>query len=88
MTYVQPQTADITAIRLYPNPTKGMLVVETPSGGTMVVYTIDGKEVSTYIIKESNSTIMLPKGIAGGIYMCRFTASDGATAIVRLVYEP
>ncbi|MCF8451199.1 MAG: T9SS type A sorting domain-containing protein, partial [Taibaiella sp.] len=75
-------------IRLYPNPTTGLLNITSPEDGTLTVYTIDGKEVSSYKITTSAASVTLPGGLSGGVYMCRFTGNDGSQAIVRLVYQP
>jgi trimeric autotransporter adhesin len=74
-------------LKVYPNPTSGMLSIEAPVNGTFKVYTIDGKEVATYQVTASVNMVNLPSELATGIYMCRFNGADGTSAIVRLVYE-
>ena len=75
-------------VRLYPSPTNGIVTVETPQAGTIVVYTIDGKMIASYKVGSNTSTIYLPGNIAAGVYVCRFTGEDGSAAISRIVYEP
>jgi trimeric autotransporter adhesin len=74
-------------LKVYPNPTSGTLTIDAPEAGTFTVYTIDGKEVAQYTVSASVNMVTLPSSLAAGIYMCRFVGADGASAIVRLVYE-
>ena len=74
--------------RLYPNPAYGAFSVETSVAGTMSVSSVDGKEIGIYQLKAAVNSLTLPKGIASGIYMCRFTGNDGSTQVIRLIYEP
>ncbi|MES2703468.1 MAG: Ig-like domain-containing protein [Bacteroidota bacterium] len=73
--------------QLYPNPTTGSFTVQSASVGVLLVYTVDGKEIVRYDVKEGNTSMTLPKEIARGIYMCRFSGTDGKTVIVRLEVE-
>jgi uncharacterized protein YjdB len=75
-------------LKVYPNPTSGQLTIEAPQNGTFSIFTIDGKQVAQYTVTTTAATVSLPKELAAGIYMCRFTGADGSTAIVRLVFEP
>lgn len=75
-------------IKLYPNPTNGNIVFESPVAGDVVVYSIEGKEVQRYPVSAKSTSITLPYNLAAGVYMCRFSGSDGSTAIVRLIYQP
>jgi len=75
-------------IRLYPNPTTGAFTLQAPADGTFAVYTLDGKQVEQYNITAGNNTLSLPKGIASGVYMCRYSGNDRNTLMVRLLYEP
>ncbi len=87
-TSVQPVTDNVAEIRLYPNPTHGVVTIESPMVGKMTLYTIDGKAVGHYSIKSVSETVSLPTGLAAGIYMCRFEGDNGGAAVVRLVYQP
>jgi trimeric autotransporter adhesin len=75
-------------LKVYPNPTSGILTIDAPVAGTFVVYTIDGKQMVQYNVATSANMVSLPSSLAAGIYMCRFIGADGSTAIVRLVYQP
>lgn len=77
-----------TAMRLFPNPTNGLLTIETLEPGELSIGTIDGREVYRSNLKPGSTTIKLPVGIAGGVYMCRFSGDSGHTAIVKVVYTP
>ena len=72
---------------VYPNPTSGVLTVETPVMGVFTVYTIDGKEMMSNEIKEATTTITLPNNIANGVYMCRFHGEDESVQVVRLILD-
>ncbi|MCF8450401.1 MAG: Ig-like domain-containing protein, partial [Taibaiella sp.] len=84
--YTTIETAAI--LKIYPNPTAGVFTIEAPSNGTFTVFTIDGKQLVDYQISIPLTTVILPPGIAAGVYMCRYTAVDGSTTIVRIIYEP
>jgi hypothetical protein len=74
-------------LRVFPNPTAGMLTVESEAEGVFAVYTMEGKELVKYTVNKGATMISLPAGLAAGLYMCRFSGSDGSGAVVRLVYE-
>ncbi len=71
----------------YPNPTKGALFVNTATTGTLSMMTLDGKEVNYWKLSTGETALTLPKSLATGLYICKFIGTDGATKIVRLVYE-
>lgn len=73
---------------LYPNPTAGSITLKCPIAGAFTVYTLEGKELLNTNLTEGSNTINLPKGMAAGIYMCRFTGKDNTVQTVRLIYEP
>ena len=77
-----------TLITVYPNPTHGVLTIESTASGNFKVFTLDSKQIAEYQIASPSTMIKLPADLPTGIYMCRFTADDGAVASVRLVYSP
>jgi trimeric autotransporter adhesin len=81
------QTGVNSIYSLYPNPTSGIININSPVRGMLVVYTIDGKQVAQYALTASANMVSLPSNLSTGIYMCRFSGADGTSAIVRLVYE-
>jgi uncharacterized protein YjdB len=76
-----------TAINLYPNPTSGSFTFETAQAGDLHIFTIDGRQVASYSVEKGATQVTLPAGIAAGVYMCRYTAADGSTTMIRLVFE-
>jgi uncharacterized protein YjdB len=78
---------DAAGISLYPNPTNGTFTFETEQAGDLHVFTIDGREVSSYSVKKGATEVTLPSGLATGIYMCRYTSADGTNTMIRLVFE-
>ncbi len=81
-----PETA-VTPFSVYPNPTSGMLNIATNKGGVFAVYSIDGKEVASFIVNSGMNSIQLPSNLSSGVYMCRFSGIDNSTEVVRLIYE-
>ncbi|MES2704232.1 MAG: Ig-like domain-containing protein [Bacteroidota bacterium] len=79
--------SSLGSLQLYPNPTTGTFTIEAPEAGTFSIYTLDGKEVSSYTIAQGATVISLPNELANGIYMCRYYGASGSTTVVRLVYE-
>lgn len=84
-----PNTSpELLNARLYPNPTSGVFTIETGHSGTLVLFTLDGKQLERYEVKAGITELSIPHGLAAGVYMCRFNADDGETLMVRLIYEP
>jgi len=79
--------AGIASFSVAPNPTSGMLTVGSSVSGSLVVYTIDGKELVQYPVTSGSTKVSLPSHLASGVYMLRFNGDDGNTQVVRLVYE-
>jgi uncharacterized protein YjdB len=89
MRNIEGSTVNMNAvIKVYPSPTSGNITVETPTNGTLNVYTIDGKKLRQYNVVAPASAIQLPTNVAAGIYMCHFEGDDGSTVSVRIVYNP
>jgi hypothetical protein len=82
-------TEEATAtFELYPNPTTGTFNINTPAAGTFSMYTLEGKAVEQYNVTAGTNILNMPKGLASGIYMCRFSGENGTSVMVRLVYNP
>jgi uncharacterized protein YjdB len=75
-------------ITVYPNPTQGILTIESTASGNFKVFTLESKLVAEYSVSAPSSTIQLPAELTTGIYMCRFTMDDGRVETVRLIYNP
>jgi uncharacterized protein YjdB len=78
----------ISIFSVSPNPTTGSLTIHSGVAGEMVVYTIDGREITRKDIPTSGTTLSLPTNLAAGIYMFRFKGADGSSRMGRLVYQP
>ncbi len=72
---------------VYPNPTSGVINVESSVAGSFAVYTFDGKQVSEYQIGANTNTVSLPSGLAAGVYICQFRFEDGTSKTVKLFYQ-
>jgi subtilisin family serine protease/uncharacterized protein YjdB len=86
-TGVVAPTAGHLNISLYPNPTKGAFTFTTPEGGSLTIYSLEGREVMSRDLKEGTTELSIPLSMASGVYVCRFTGEAGNTTTVRLVYE-
>ncbi|MBL7692842.1 MAG: Ig-like domain-containing protein [Flavipsychrobacter sp.] len=72
---------------VYPNPTSGVINVESSVAGSFSVYTFDGKQVSEFQIGANTTTVNLPSGLAAGVYICQFRFEDGTSKTVKLFYQ-
>jgi uncharacterized protein YjdB len=81
---------DVEAMQVdvYPNPTSGTFAIKTQSAGVLSIFDLDGKEAGRYPVATGVTAIQMPKGLAAGVYMCRFTYVNNTTTIIRLVYQP
>ncbi|HRO42017.1 MAG TPA: T9SS type A sorting domain-containing protein [Flavipsychrobacter sp.] len=78
-----------TEISVYPNPTSGSFKATVPAKGSLSVYSMVGKKVTVFSVKESVNEVRLPTELASGIYMLRFVPDGGGKASnFRLVYQP
>ncbi len=74
---------------VYPNPTYGSLSIATSAAGTFILYTMLGQEIQKYDLAAGKGDMQLPAGLAAGIYIGKFTSTDGGIVKeVRLVYQP
>ncbi len=84
---VSRATAGDNIIAVYPNPTAGILNIETGVNGMTILCTIEGRTLQTTEITKGVAKLALPENLAAGIYMLRFRGNDGSSKVVRLVYE-
>jgi hypothetical protein len=80
-------TQKSTRFSLYPNPSHGNINVESPSAGTVCIYSIDGREIVRWNIQAGQNGMTLPEGISAGVYFARFVSVDGTWEVRRIVYE-
>ncbi|MBL7691203.1 MAG: Ig-like domain-containing protein [Flavipsychrobacter sp.] len=74
--------------RLYPNPATASVNIESGSAGVLEIYALDGRMVKSVKVEGRSAVISLSDSLAAGVYMCRFTGTDGSINAVRLVLEP
>ncbi len=77
----------IGSIQLYPNPTTGTFTVEALQAGILSIYTVDGREISSYRIETGATTVSLQGNFAAGVYICKYLSVSGNAEIIRLVYD-
>jgi uncharacterized repeat protein (TIGR03803 family) len=73
-------------IKIYPNPTRGMLHVETKQLHTIELYNSVGKIVYVTQIKEGHNNLQLPD-LAAGVYIIKLY-NGTETFVERLVIHP
>jgi len=57
---------------IYPNPASTIIVIETPTIGTLFIYNTQGQEILQMEIIDHNTTIDV-SGLKSGVYFVRFT---------------
>lgn len=79
------ETLADSLLRVYPNPGRGVLTLETPAGGELQLFSADGKLLSS--TKLTNAVELLNFSAFGkGIYLLRLTSSKG-TATRKLILQ-
>jgi uncharacterized protein YjdB len=81
------QASSVAAFKLYPNPSHGTLTIESPVGGILTLFTLEGKQLQAYNILEGSNQLQLPLGLPAGAYICKYHGEDGSDETVRLVNE-
>lgn len=87
----EPGVASATGaveLRMFPNPTSGSFNLETPVAGTLIIYTLDGREIQHSNVAEGSNALSLPGGLTAGIYLCKFIGGDDTIITTRLMYQP
>lgn len=72
---------------LYPNPTNGVVYIESVMDGHCNVYSVDGKVQMNSAIQKGKTTIRIPAGLSQGIYFIRCQFTDGTSYTERLLYR-
>lgn len=75
----------ITGFNLYPNPSKGAFIFETPLCGGLTIYTADSRLVTSVSVQSSSVPVSLPPDLPAGVYMVRFIADNGTVFVAKLV---
>lgn len=84
---VGSQQPAVSSLQLYPNPTNGAVTVKVFAPGMLKVYSMEGREVSSFAVAKGTNELTLPKEVATGVYMCRFIGESGNSTMMRLVVE-
>lgn len=72
-----------STVQVYPNPTHGELIVQSPSGiDSLVIYDISGRKISEHKTAQINIS-SLPKGF----YILHITTNDGKKVSRRIVKQ-
>lgn len=79
---------NLAGLSMYPNPTQGVVNVQSTVPATMVVYSIDGREVLSSALISGVNVLALPASLSPGVYLVQFVLADGSIVNKRLKYTP
>ncbi len=83
-----PTLSKFQTLLAYPNPTSGLLMVETKEEGTLYLSDVQGRQLGAYPVTAGKTAIRL-NGMATGIYTGKLVgANSGSISVVRLIYQP
>ena len=57
---------------VYPNPTRGHFILQTPVPGVFVIFTEDGKLLQQWTVEKGRNALTINREVASATYMCRF----------------
>ena len=83
VTEIEDQTAQFNGIKLYPNPTSGLVQLEGAEAAEMRVYNALGQLVKT--VRGTNEIDL--SGLAEGVYLLRITDVDGRSHVARVAVK-
>lgn len=88
-TSVPKQQPKDLALRVFPNPTRGVFSVKAESNGKLTLTNIQGVLLTNYTVHRGHTELHLPNNISAGIYVLKYVSDDGREiASFRLVYQP
>jgi len=73
-------------VRIFPNPTSGKLLVESPNALMIEVYTIIGEKVCQSVPSGVSTTIDL-SGKENGLYLVKLTCPDNTIIMKRIIKD-
>ena len=75
-------------IAMYPNPTKGVLNIQSSEElSSATIYSFEGRKVLTINKFENGNTIINASSLSKGVYLINFTAKSGATLTQKFIKE-
>lgn len=84
-----PRTLNISHLKVYPNPTDGMITVELPANtneGAIELFDASGRMLRAESIRFAGPTHQMNiQGLPAGVYQLRFTSTEGVNGISRIV---
>ncbi|MCO6491430.1 MAG: zinc-dependent metalloprotease [Phaeodactylibacter sp.] len=85
----EAEKAEPALIKLYPNPSQGILTLELPGGcgpATVIFYNLQGQTALKQSLSEGRHLINLPSGrFKPGVYLVEFTLSSGQRERFKLI---
>lgn len=81
---IQAVKSDIVLI--YPNPVKDNITIESIHGGSLKVYSLDGKILMNIDVKTSKEIVNLAE-LAPGNYLLEFTDKSGSKELMKMTRE-
>ncbi|SEP63108.1 T9SS type A sorting domain-containing protein [Neolewinella agarilytica] len=86
---LSPRTLNVSHLKVYPNPTSGLVTVELPTNtteGTIELFDASGRMLRAESIRFAEATHQMDiQGLPAGVYQLRFTSANGANGISRIV---
>jgi hypothetical protein len=80
------QSIKSNIVSIYPNPFKGLIIIESENGGTLSIFSLDGK-LQSQINIQSEKEIYSVENLSKGIYLLEFTDKFGRREILKLLKE-
>jgi len=89
LTDAKDPAAIASIAELSPNPTNGTLTLTTSEEGIFRLKTMEGREVFRYRVSRGANRIVLPNGLARGLYLASFFNSKGEPVLTKkIIYAP
>ena len=72
----------------FPNPTSGLLKVNSLSAGVINIYGLEGKLICSLPVSEGETELSIPQTVAPGIYLVKYIGDNGTEDLEKLIYAP
>jgi hypothetical protein len=74
-------------VSIYPNPTTGIINIQSPSAGICEVYNVEGKLLLRKSIVKGRTILNMPATLSAGVYFVKCRLFDGEVVTERVVYR-
>jgi hypothetical protein len=59
-----------------------------PGDGIFYLVSLDGRVIDTHNVADGDNQLNIPSGTAAGIYVGKYSGSDGSRFEVKIVFKP